>query len=246
MKEPLDPEICRKIYNSIKENPGVTLSSIADILDIKIPIIESHLNSLVVNKDVHPINEQGNIKYYIAKQTPLRRDRRTENTRQRIFELVEENPGLHLAKIAELLQMSSQLAEYHLLTLEKNELIFGIKDDQGYYKRFYTKGTDVGVQEKQTLALLRQEHHLKIVAHILLNPHIKHKELLEKLAITGPTLSHHLKRLEEYDIVGAVSYGKERGYHIKNEKEIVRIIMKYKLSVIVDGFKDIWKDLHLI
>ena len=142
--------------------------------------------------------------------------------------------------------MSSQLAEYHLLNLEKKEQIYGVKDPQGYYKRFYIKESEVGVKEKNILALLRQEHHLKIVIHILLNPNIRHRELLEKLQIAGSTLSYHLKRLEDQDLVGSISYGKERGYHIKDEKEIIQIIMKYKLGEIIEGFKDIWKDLHLI
>jgi len=48
-------------------------------------------------------------------------------TRRKIYELIEKNPGLHLSKIAELLKMRVSLAEYHLLFLEKKDTIETIK-----------------------------------------------------------------------------------------------------------------------
>jgi predicted transcriptional regulator len=246
MTPPVDPEICRKIYNTIKNSPGLTLSQLGEKVHIKLSLVESHLSSLVVQGIISSAHEQGFIRYYITQSQIQKRDRRTKTTRQQIYHLIQKQPGLHLAKIAEFLNMSSQLAEYHLINLEKNDLICSLKDPHGYYKRFYIKDGDVGIQEKNILALLRQEHHLKIVIHILLNPHIKHKELLEKLQIAGSTLSHHLKRLEEQHIVESISYGKERGYLIRDEKVIVQIITKHQLGRLIEGFKDIWKDLNLI
>ena len=44
-----------------------------------------------------------------------------ENTiEQQIYTLIQKNPGLHLSKIAEQLNMRISHVEYHLLYLEKN------------------------------------------------------------------------------------------------------------------------------
>ena len=246
MVDSIDPEICRKIYNTISKYPGINLSKIADELDVKVSITEHNLSSLVKNGIIICKQENGSIKYFIKRQGTVKKDKRTESTKNEILNLIQSNPGLHQAKIAELLNMTAQLAEYHLIQLEKNELIIGIKDKKGYYKRFYVKESDVGIKEKQILSLLRREHLVKIIVNILLNPNIRHKVLLDKLNIVGSTLSHHLKKLEEYEIIESNSFGKEKGYRIKDEKEIVRIIMKFKLDSMFEGFKDIWDKFNLI
>ena len=201
MDETLDLELCRKIYNLLSKEPGLTLSKIAEILDVKLSFLEYHLSSLVLKENIISKNEQGYNKYYLKKKVNIRRDKRTDSTKNYIIDLIEENPGLHLAKIAEMLNMSSQLAEYHLLNLEKINLIIGIKGKNKYYKRYYVKEGEIGRDEKKILSLLRQEHLIKIVLLILKNPSIKHKQLLENLDIVASTLSYHLKKLEEYDII---------------------------------------------
>jgi predicted transcriptional regulator len=246
MDETLDLELCRKIYNLLSKEPGLTLSRIAEILDVKLVYLEYHVSSLIIKENIISKNEQGYNKYYLKKKVNIRRDKRTDNTKNYIFDLIEQNPGLHLARIANMCNMSSQLAEYHLLNLEKNNLIIGLKGKNGYYKRYYIKEGEVGREEKNILSLLRQEHLIKIVLLILKNPNIKHKQLLENLDIVASTLSYHLKKLEEYDIIISKSYGKERGYEIKNKKEIFRVVRTYKLDQMVDGFKDAWQDFSLI
>jgi len=246
MDKTLDLELCRKIYNLLSKEPGLTLSKIAELLDVKLGYLEYHLSSLVLKENIVSKNEQGYNKYYLKQKVNIRRDKRTNDTRNIIIDLIDQNPGLHLAKIAKMLDMSSQLAEYHLINLEKSNLIIGLKGKNKYYKRYYIKEGDIGLEEKKILSLLRQEHLIKIVLLILKNPNIKHKQLLQNLDIVASTLSYHLKKLEEYEIIISKSYGKERGYEIKNKKEIFRLVRRYKLDQITDGFKDAWQDFTLI
>ena len=155
------------------------------------------------------------------------RNKRTQEIRSKISDLLSNNPGLYLSEIAEKLDMSAQLAEYHLLHMEKNDLIIGVKEEGGYYRRYFLKESGVGVRDKTILALLRQEHLLRIVLIIMKKPQIKHKELSEILEIHPSTLTHHLNRLDESGIINVITYGKEKGYSINDKKEIVWIIRRY-------------------
>src|SRR5512136_827411 len=94
------------------------------------------------------------------------------DTRRKIFDLVSRNPGLHLSKIAEVLQMSVQLVEYHLLYLEKNVVVYAERESG--FTRYYIKG-GIGTADKKILSLLRQEVPLKITIFLLKNDNSKNK-----------------------------------------------------------------------
>src|SRR4030042_1353743 len=74
--------------------------------------------------------------------------------RTQICALIEENPGINLTSIAELLGMRVSLAEYHLLSLEKTGAVVV---EKGGGKRFYLGSTDLRPDERRLLGLLRQE-----------------------------------------------------------------------------------------
>ena len=246
MAEFLDPEVRKKIYDVISEHPGTDAGRIAELLNMDVQQIEHYLHAMIVKKELIISRENGYPRYYIRKRRRGRqgaRDQRTQEIRKRIYDLVVKNPGLNLSKIAELLNMSPQLAEYHLLYLQRNNIILGVKEKGGYYKRFYVKDIEVGTREKRMVALLRQEHLLKIVLLVLRHPNIKHKDLSRYLDIHPSTLSHHLNRLDECGLFDVVTYGKESGYRVKNRNEVIWLIRRYILDVIVEGFRDMWEDL---
>ena len=63
-------------------------------------------------------------------------------------------------------------------------------------------------------------------------------------------LSYYLSKLADNDIVDASSYGKKRGYSLKNRDEIIQILEKYKvhiqLHLSIEGLQDAWKDFGLV
>jgi predicted transcriptional regulator len=163
-------------------------------------------------------------------------------TRRDIYNLIEKNPGLHLSKIADLLSMRTSHVEYHLLFLEKNDLIKSEKE-QGY-KRFFIKG-QVGVKDKRYFTLLRQKTVLHIILVLLKHQGLKHKELLTEIDVSGSTLSYHLNKLVKHDLLSVRRYGDEKGYYVNNPDEVITFLIKYKPYSVIDGFTDLWKDLNL-
>jgi len=158
---------------------------------------------------------------------------------QQIYILVLKQPGLHINKIAQLLNIDRQLIIYHLRYLEKHGLIT-ITKEKGY-TRCYIVG-EIGIEDKKKLSLLRQEIPLKIVLFLLKHPYAKHKEILEKFDIAKSTLSYHLKKLVQQGIIDIQDIGTEKGYSIINEKETINFLIKYKPSRIALGLKDTWTD----
>jgi predicted transcriptional regulator len=163
-------------------------------------------------------------------------------SRRRIYDIISKNPGVHLSKIADLLQMRISHVEYHVNYLERHDIIT-VEKISGY-KRFYVKGT-IGIQDKRYLSVLRQQTLLHIVLFLLKNDVVQHKDILENVAISASTLSYHLNKLVKHNIVEVQRYGENKGYQLKNREEIITWLIRYKPFDLYEGFVNVWNDLSI-
>lgn len=246
MNESLDDETIIRIQTMIEQNPGISLSKVAELLEIKVSIVEQYLSALQREGRIQVALEDGFVRYYRkSEKQDSEETQQLLSTRQKIYGLIAKNPGLHLSTIASQLNMSPALANYHLLQMEKGAQIRSVKGVGGYYKRFYVIDSEVGMLEENLLALLRQKIPLVIVILLWKHPNMQHKELLGELSISKSTLTYHLDKLIEYGIVEQHHFGEEKGYVLKNEQEAIWIIRRYKLNRALDRFKDLWSDLEI-
>jgi DNA-binding transcriptional ArsR family regulator len=81
-------------------------------------------------------------------------------TRKKIFRIIEQHPGLNLTTLADMLQLSIPLVDYHTKYFEDHELVTVVKEEG--FKRYYVKGT-IGSFEQKLFHVLRQEIPLRIV-----------------------------------------------------------------------------------
>jgi predicted transcriptional regulator len=245
MSELFTDEATHHIQKIIQKNPGITLSKIAELLNMKVVTVEHCLSQLQKKGELQITLDEGFIRYYHKETRQNFDEKRNIETRQKIHALIMNNPGLHLSIIAKQLNMSIPLVEYHLSRMEKDHQLKSVKGVGGYYKRFYLQGSEVGVKEATLLALLRQKTPLQIVLLLWKNPRIQHKDILEKLSISKSTLTYQLDKLIEYGIVEQNHSGEEKGYILKNEQELIWIIRRYKLDQTLDRFKDLWSNLDI-
>lgn len=165
-------------------------------------------------------------------------------TRRKIFEIVKKNPGVHLSRIAQLLQLRISLVEYHLFILEKNRILTVLKETG--YKRYYIEASNIAPKDKKILALLRREVPLTIVLLLLKHQRLNHMTILQYTSSVAPsTLSYHLQQLLDAGIVAVEQRGKEREYSIVDSGEISRILVYYKPYETMESFKNIWSDLRV-
>lgn len=161
--------------------------------------------------------------------------------RKIIFLLIEKNPGINLSTIAEMLQMSIPLVDYHTHQMSDNGLVTIEKDEGKGYKRYYITG-ETTTKDKKILGILRQEIPLKIVMFLLEHPYSKHNKILENFEIAGSTLSYHINKLVKNGIVSFHGSGEKRGYYITDEKEVINFLTRYKPSKTLKRFKETWAD----
>lgn len=163
-------------------------------------------------------------------------------TRRKIYDLVSSNPGLHLSKIADILKMRISLVEYHLLFLERHNTIRSVKESG--YTRYYIEG-EIGTADKKILSILRQKVPLNIILYLLKGDNSQHKDILKNVNVSPSTLSYHLKKLVNNEIVNVNSQGEDRGYSINDKEQIIKILVQYKPYNLFDSFKEIWADLSI-
>ena len=160
--------------------------------------------------------------------------------RQKIYSLVLNNPGLHANKIASILKISGQLADYHLFYLERKGILISIKEEG--YKRYYVKDK-IGSADRKRLSILRRELPLKIVFFLLDNPGSRHMDILDFAGVSKSTLSYHLKKLVDSEIIYFTVEENEKKYWVKNRDEIIGLLIKYKPFSWIDNFSDMWSGL---
>ncbi len=171
-------------------------------------------------------------------------------TRRELFQLIQSNLGLHMREIARRTDMQLSLVEYHLRSLEENELVYAIKE--GGYNRYYVDddlpeaggGGRLDSSQKRKLHLLRQNIPLRVVCVLLDNPKAKHKELHECVEVSASTLSYHLTRMVKAEILIKVRRGKDKGYRLMDRKEVLYILMVGHVAPpdVVDGFISTWEE----
>ena len=244
----VDTEIQRKIRELIAHHPGLHLSRLAELLNMKISEVAYHLEQLEEHGVIYVSKDTDIQRYYLEEKHVKTRDKRSLITRRKIYAVITQNPGLHLSKIAELVKMSVPLTDYHLLIMERQGELTVIKDAKGYLKRYYIADSGIDTSEKKLLGILGKKIPLKIVLFLLKHDHLQHKDLMTLLHMSSSKLSYHLTKMLEQGILEANPHGENKGYMLKNKDDILRILRKHKfhivLDVAVDEFKELWGDLQ--
>ena len=99
--------------------------------------------------------------------------------------------------------------------------------------------------DKKILSILRQEVPLKIVLYLIKNDNSKHKQILKNVDVSPSTLSYHLKKLVNSNIIYSDPYAEEKGYKIIDKEKLIRILLEYEPYNLFDSFNDVWLDLSV-
>jgi predicted transcriptional regulator len=173
------------------------------------------------------------------KEDPLQLD-----TRKRIFDLIENTPGIHFREISRRLEIPMGVVEYHINYMLKRDMI--VARMEGRYKRYYTEGK-IGSKEKRVLAFLRKDVPRAIIMHLMLNPGARHRDLKAELGISGSTLSFHLKKMIKKEVIVDKGEGGKKEFYVVDPDTVSRTLIIYKKSFmddLVDSFTDTWMDME--
>ena len=115
----------------------------------------------------------------------------------------------------------------------------------GQFVRFYP--TSTAHEDRTLISILRQPRLRKIITFLILRPRSDYKAIVQDLKPSIPTISWHIKRLEQLGVIrrekslDGLTY-----FEVANTQEVTRILSTYKLSFLdktVESFLDTWENL---
>jgi predicted transcriptional regulator len=152
------------------------------------------------------------------------------NVRNRILQFIRENPGCHLRKIKDELDLAMGTVQYHLDRLEKAGKITSQK--QSLHKYFFLVGA-FEENEKRILEALSDETAREVLMFIIeQKEYPSQSEISKHIGISSPSISWQIKRLEDYRIIDAIKEGKFKRYKLHGDsKQFVALLKNYYPSI---------------
>ncbi|MHA1129691.1 MAG: winged helix-turn-helix transcriptional regulator [Candidatus Helarchaeota archaeon] len=136
-----------------------------------------------------------------------------QSTRQKIYELIESNEGIHLREICRLLDKKMGVIQYHVHILENSNLVSSMKD--GRYKRFFVNHQD-SPEEQMIISLLKRETTAKVLVLIYENngAGISHSAIANQLKSTSQAITWHIHKLSDARLIITTKKGCQKFYQI--------------------------------
>jgi predicted transcriptional regulator len=148
-------------------------------------------------------------------------------TRKSIYNLVKEHAGSHFRDIERKTSLAASSVKYHLDYLGKHDLIIEKKDGNNirYFPKLITS------QNNQLLMLLRQKSIRNILLHLINNNHSTFKEIKESTKLSPSTVSWHLKKLRNKQVISTTKQENLASYRLTIEpRELIQLLITYKES----------------
>ena len=154
-------------------------------------------------------------------------------TAQRILYFIQNNPGCHLRKIKEMMHISMGTAQYQLDRLDKMGRITSTRT--GLYKHYFPVGVFQD-HEKEILQILSQETAREILMIIIEQQAPTQTDIVNSIHISAASVSWHIKRLIEFNLVEEIKEGKFKRYQLHNRK----VSSKFISTLMRNYYPAIW------
>ncbi|GAB7015376.1 winged helix-turn-helix transcriptional regulator [Methanogenium cariaci] len=151
------------------------------------------------------------------------------DTRQKIYECIRKNPGIHLRGIVKETNVSLGTLRYHINQLCKNHNL-AILEGKGHTHYFENSGT-YSVSQQNVLKHMRNATTRNILEVLAANPSATRKDIAESLGIAGSTITWHMKRLEEDGVIAIRNEGRFVQYHISESAVVAMAKTRHPTSV---------------
>lgn len=167
------------------------------------------------------------------------------DVRQRVYDAVRRYPGIHLREIERQIGVSAPLAQYHLKKLVEAGFV-DIHEQGGYARHYPTdkgKSASVTPADLPIVGLLREEVPLHVVLVLLDKGPMTHTDLVAELQVAKSTLSYHLAKLAEAEVVERA--GSDARLRLKDRERMYRLLLAYRPTPsLLDRFAQLWEDLY--
>ena len=163
------------------------------------------------------------------------------NTKTSLLGHVEENPGIRYRELLRMTGLANGVLTYHLAALERTGAVK--VERQTRMTRYYP--INIPDSESSIFKFVRHDPIRQIVIFILEHDCCTFNEIVGHTRKAPSTVSSHLKRLREADIV-SVRYGEYQLYHLADSELVAEVLSKYDGSFvdrIVDSYAEMVEEL---
>jgi len=162
------------------------------------------------------------------------------DSRREIYRAIDETPGIHFRGLLDRLTYAQGTLQYHLRRLTDEELIEVSED--GKYTRYYAADS-FDETDRTVMNALRREYARRIVAHLAADGPLTTTELADRLDKSRSTVSWHLSKLADADLVAGERDGRSVYYDLTDAERVTRLYTVYRGSFtdrVVDRLFDLW------
>jgi len=146
--------------------------------------------------------------------------------RERIYSFIRDHPGLHFRELERQTGVNRGTLAYHLDMLGQTSKIRAIPGSG--YTRYFENGGKYSGREEQILVSFSNERQRAILLLLAESP-VTAAELKDKLHVSGPSVSWHMKRLCHDQMVTVQKAGRDARYILDPE---VRIFLQDRMAVV--------------
>lgn len=170
--------------------------------------------------------------------------------RRRLYQYVQEFPGLHLREIARGVELDPNHAKYHLSYLERHGLVSSRRE--GGYWRFFARTPGplgpqevVAPQDKRVLSILRRPYPLHVTLLLLDLGQAPSESLRSTMGVSRSTLQYHLRNMEAAGLLQSRREGRNRIYELVRPEELLGHLLRYRPpDGLVQSFLEAWEQLE--
>lgn len=166
-------------------------------------------------------------------------ENRINTIQDRIIQFVNESPGIRYRELLRITGVSNGVLSYHLNLLDNSGKV-RVHRVNNRVTRYFCH--DVSIVESNLIGLLRQNTARKIIIYILESGPCGFNDIVNYTKKVPSTVSWHLSRLKDADIIKVRRQNELNYYEIKIDKlTLQKLLNKYKVSFteqIVDDYVD--------
>lgn len=161
-------------------------------------------------------------------------------SRRAIYQQIADTPGVHFRALLDDLDYAQGTLQYHLRWLA-DEGFVEVSDD-GKYTRYYP-ATEFDEADRSVMNALRREYSRRILAHLLTDGPLSTTELSDRLDKAQSTVSWHLSKLTDADLVTKERDGRSVVYDVDDPDRVRYLYTIHRQSFtdrVVDRLLGLW------
>jgi predicted transcriptional regulator len=161
-------------------------------------------------------------------------------SRRVIYQQIADTPGVHFRALLDDLDYAQGTLQYHLRWLA-DEGFVEVSDD-GTYTRYYP-AAEFAEADQAVMNALRREYSRRVLAHLLADGPLSTTELSDRLDKAQSTVSWHLSKLADADLVTSERDGRSVAYDVSDPDRVRHLYTVHRRSFtdrVVDRLLGLW------